>query len=78
VQWSVVHVGRHFLSSPEVKKEIKIFKYNLSTQKLHHIIRSILNCPEELTPPEIEVSLPVILKTSFKLLIFNALDLLYY
>jgi hypothetical protein len=56
VQWWVAHIDRHFRSLPEVKKEIEIFKDNLSNQNLHHIIRSVLKCPEQLTPPEVEAS----------------------
>ena len=80
MQFWVEHVGRHFRSSPEVKKEIEIFKDNLSNQNLYHIISSVFKCPEQLTPPEIEVSISGYLKNKFQIqfLIFNALNLLYY
>ena len=54
--------------SPEVKKEIEIFKDNLSNQTVYHIIMSVL-CLKVLTLLKVEVS------TSgyFKFSIFNAL-----
>jgi hypothetical protein len=54
VRLGVEQVGRHFWSSPEVKKEIEILKDNLSNKSLHHIIRSV--CPKPLTPPVVEAS----------------------
>ena len=63
----IEHVGRHFRSSQEVKKEIEIFKDNLSNQNLYHIFRSVFKCPEELTPPEIEVSISGYLKNKFQI-----------
>jgi hypothetical protein len=50
------HVGRHFRLSLEVKKEIKIFKFNFSTQNLYHIIWYVLKCPKQLTPPDVSLN----------------------
>jgi hypothetical protein len=69
----VVHVGGQFWSSPEVKKEIEIFKVNLSNQNLHHIIRSVLKCPEQLTPTDVEVSTSGKIKNKFQILNFQCL-----
>ena len=49
VQLKVEHVNRHFRSSPEVEKEIKIFKDNLSNQNLYQIIRSVFKFSKQLT-----------------------------
>jgi hypothetical protein len=78
-QLGVEHFGLHFRSSLEVKKEIEIFKDNLSNQNIYHIVRSVFKCSIQLTPPEVEMSShPVISKRSFKFSIFSALNLLYY
>jgi hypothetical protein len=74
----VEQVGCHFRSSQEVKKEIEIFKDNLSNQNICHIIRSVFNCPKPLSPPVVEASTLVMLKKSFKFSIFNAYNILYY
>ena len=64
----VEHIDRHFRSSPEVKKEIWIFKVNLWNQNLYHIIRSVFKCSKQMTPPEVEVSTSGYLKNKFQIL----------
>jgi hypothetical protein len=59
-----------------VKKEIEIFKDNLSNQNLYHIIRSVFICPKPLSPPVVEASTSGYVKEKFS--IFNAYDIPYY
>jgi hypothetical protein len=72
----VEQVGRNFQSSQGVKKDIKIFKDNLSNQNLYHIIRSVFNCPKPLSPPVVEASTSGYVKETFQ--IFNAYNMLHY
>ena len=58
------HVGCHFRLSPEVKKEIEIFKDNLSNQTVYHIIMSVL-CLKVLTLLKVEVSTSGYFKNKF-------------
>jgi hypothetical protein len=70
----VEQVGCHFWSSPEVKKEIEIFKDYLSNQIPYHIIKSIFDCPKPLTPSVVEASSSGYVKEKFKILNFQCLE----
>ena len=67
------YVSCHFRSSTEVKKEIRIFKANLSNQNLFHIIRFVLKFPKQLTSPEVEASTSGYFKNMFQILNFQCL-----
>jgi hypothetical protein len=71
VELLVDHVGHHFQSSPEVKKEIEMFKDNFSNQNLYHIFKLVSKCSKKLTPPEVEASTSGYFKNKFEILNFQ-------
>jgi hypothetical protein len=64
INMSAVTSGRH----RKWKKKPKFFKDNLSNQNLYHIITHVFNYPEQLTPPEVEVSTSGYFKNKFQIL----------